>query len=124
MVQNLIKVQIYSYYDKKKTEAPKESEPVKDNKEEYEKMITDIIALVNQSLDQLLSVTFITQWLIIICISLLFYNIKTSRIRQISTYQILITQKKNVKSSLQYIFHKKIPIRYEAVSRDLCSLRE
>tara|TARA_Y100000816_G_C26042394_1_gene546027 strand:- start:637 stop:1287 length:651 start_codon:yes stop_codon:yes gene_type:complete len=52
MVQNLIKVQIYSYYDKKKTEAPKESEPVKDNKEEYEKMITDIIALVNQSLDQ------------------------------------------------------------------------
>ena len=52
MVQNLIKVQIYSYYDKKKTEAPKESEPVKDNKEEYEQMITDIIALVNQSLDQ------------------------------------------------------------------------
>ena len=52
MVQNLIKVQIYSYYDKKKTEAPKKSEPVKDNKEEYEQMITDIIALVNQSLDQ------------------------------------------------------------------------
>ena len=48
MVQNLIKVQIYSHYDKVVKEQPLQ----KDNKEEYEKMVTDILDLVNKSLDQ------------------------------------------------------------------------
>lgn len=48
MVQNLIKVQIYSHYDK----VVKDQIPPEDNKEQYEKMVTDILDLVNKSLDQ------------------------------------------------------------------------
>ena len=51
MVQNLIKVQIYSHYDKVVKEQ-KETPAPEDNKKEYEKMVTDILDLVNKSLDQ------------------------------------------------------------------------
>jgi len=51
MVQNLIKVQIYSHYDKVVKEQ-KEAPAPEDNKKEYEKMVTDILDLVNKSLDQ------------------------------------------------------------------------
>lgn len=51
MVQNLIKVQIYSHYDKIVKEQVVPPAP-EDNKKEYEKMVTDILDLVNKSLDQ------------------------------------------------------------------------
>tara|TARA_B100001248_G_C27398274_1_gene467507 strand:- start:84 stop:794 length:711 start_codon:yes stop_codon:yes gene_type:complete len=56
MIQNLIKVNIFSHYDKESKKPEPAPLPPKSNdaelKRQYESMITDILGLVNQSLNQ------------------------------------------------------------------------
>lgn len=56
MIQNLIKVNIFSHYDKESKKPEPAPLPHKSNdaelKRQYESMITDILGLVNQSLNQ------------------------------------------------------------------------